>query len=42
MYGGFEGVKTLVDVGSDDGSVLNMIISNYPAVKGIDYDLAQL
>uniref|UniRef100_A0A2K1XDM2 O-methyltransferase C-terminal domain-containing protein n=1 Tax=Populus trichocarpa TaxID=3694 RepID=A0A2K1XDM2_POPTR len=42
MHGGFEGVKTLVDVGSDDGSVLNMIISNYPAVKGIDYDLAQL
>lgn len=42
MYGGFEGVKTLVDVGGDDGSVLNMIISNYPTVKGINYDLAQL
>lgn len=33
MHGGFEGVKTLVDVGSDDGSVLNMIISNYLTVR---------
>jgi hypothetical protein len=33
MYGGFEGVKTLVDVGGDNGSVLNMIISNYLTVR---------
>ena len=33
MYGGFEGVRTLVDVGGDNGSVLNMIISNYLTVR---------
>jgi caffeic acid 3-O-methyltransferase len=39
VYDGFRGVKTLVDVGGGNGSVLNMIISKYPYIKGINYDV---
>ncbi|CAK7357481.1 unnamed protein product [Dovyalis caffra] len=39
-YDGFQGLKTLVDVGGGTGSILNMIISKYPALKGINYDLS--
>lgn len=42
IYTGFEGISTLVDVGGGNGSVLNMIISRYPNIKGINYDLAQV
>ncbi|CAL9030611.1 unnamed protein product [Prunus brigantina] len=38
-YKGFVGLKTLVDVGGGDGTILNMIISMYPAIKGFNYDL---
>ncbi|KAK9145868.1 hypothetical protein Sjap_005771 [Stephania japonica] len=41
-YKGFEGLKVLVDVGGGDGSILNKIISNYPSVKGINFDLPQV
>ncbi|KAK9201089.1 hypothetical protein WN944_016290 [Citrus x changshan-huyou] len=38
-YKGFEHVKKLVDVGGGLGATLNMIISKYPRIKGINYDL---
>ncbi|KAL8153577.1 hypothetical protein V2J09_011337 [Rumex salicifolius] len=38
-YTGFEGVSTLVDVGGGTGATLNMIISKYPSIKGINFDL---
>ncbi|KAJ4711769.1 Caffeic acid O-methyltransferase [Melia azedarach] len=41
IYKGFDGLKFLVDVGGGDGSLLNLIISKYPAIiKAINYDLA--
>ncbi|KAH9728022.1 Flavone 3'-O-methyltransferase 1 [Citrus sinensis] len=39
-YKGFEHVKKLVDVGGGLGATLNMIISKYPHIKGINYDLS--
>lgn len=38
-YDGFEGVKTLVDVGGGIGASLSMIISKHPSIKGINFDL---
>ncbi|PKI54447.1 caffeic acid 3-O-methyltransferase 1-like [Punica granatum] len=38
-YKGFEGLRSLVDVGGRDGSVLKMIISKYPSIKGVNFDL---
>ncbi|KAL2249110.1 UNVERIFIED_CONTAM: Caffeic acid 3-O-methyltransferase [Sesamum indicum] len=38
-YKGFEGVKSLVDVGGGIGASLRMILSKYPAIKGINFDL---
>ncbi|MBA0749838.1 hypothetical protein Gogos_003718, partial [Gossypium gossypioides] len=38
-YNGFQGITTLVDVGGGYGVTLNMIISKYPSIKGINYDL---
>nr|QAX90937.1 caffeic acid O-methyltransferase [Catalpa bungei]QAX90960.1 caffeic acid O-methyltransferase [Catalpa bungei] len=38
-YKGFEGLKSLVDVGGGIGASLNMIISKYPSIKGINFDL---
>ncbi|KAE8673006.1 Caffeic acid 3-O-methyltransferase [Hibiscus syriacus] len=38
-YDGFEGLKTLVDVGGGTGVSLSMIISKYPNIKGINFDL---
>ncbi|KAM6588277.1 hypothetical protein CsatA_010882 [Cannabis sativa] len=42
IYQGFEGLTSLVDVGGGDGAILNMIISKYPHIKGINYDLAAI
>ncbi|CAK7357480.1 unnamed protein product [Dovyalis caffra] len=42
IYDGFEGLKCLVDVGGGNGSILNMIISKFPTIKGINYDLASV
>ncbi|XP_047337522.1 caffeic acid 3-O-methyltransferase-like [Impatiens glandulifera] len=39
MYKGFEGLGTLVDVGGGTGATLNMIISKYPSIKGVNFDL---
>lgn len=38
-YKGFEGLKSLVDVGGGTGATLNMILSKYPNIKGINFDL---
>lgn len=38
-YNGFEGLKSLVDVGGNTGATLNTIISKYPTIKGINFDL---
>ncbi|KAL0452359.1 UNVERIFIED_CONTAM: Caffeic acid 3-O-methyltransferase [Sesamum latifolium] len=36
---GFEGVKSLVDVGGGIGASLKMILSKYPSIKAINFDL---
>jgi len=39
-YKGFDGVKSLVDVGGGDGSILSRIISKHPhIIKAINFDL---
>ncbi|KAK2634371.1 hypothetical protein Ddye_029163 [Dipteronia dyeriana] len=39
-YKGFEGLKSVVDIGGGIGSIMNMIISKYPSIiKGINFDL---
>ncbi|EXB94708.1 Caffeic acid 3-O-methyltransferase [Morus notabilis] len=38
-YKGFEGLTSLVDVGGGTGGVLSMIVSKYPSIKGINFDL---
>ncbi|XP_037496748.1 caffeic acid 3-O-methyltransferase [Jatropha curcas] len=38
-YKGFEGLTSLVDVGGGIGAVLNMIVTKYPSMKGINFDL---
>lgn len=38
-YQGFEDISSLVDVGGASGVTLNMIISKYPSIKGINFDL---
>lgn len=38
-YKGFEGLNEVVDVGGGVGATLHMIISKYPHIKGINYDL---
>ncbi|XP_043694971.1 caffeic acid 3-O-methyltransferase-like [Telopea speciosissima] len=38
-YKGFEGLKEVVDVGGGYGITLNLIISKYPTIKGINFDL---
>ncbi|KAF5460463.1 hypothetical protein F2P56_020327 [Juglans regia] len=41
-YKGFEGLKSLVDVGGHDGTILNIIISKYPSIKGVNFDMASV
>ncbi|KAH7543717.1 hypothetical protein JRO89_XS15G0004700 [Xanthoceras sorbifolium] len=38
-YKGFEGLKSIVDVGGGTGAALSIIISKYPSIKGINFDL---
>ncbi|MFS7975683.1 putative caffeate O-methyltransferase [Helianthus anomalus] len=38
-YKGFEGVKELIDVGGGLGANLELIVSKYPNIKGINFDL---
>ncbi|KAJ9174253.1 hypothetical protein P3X46_017297 [Hevea brasiliensis] len=39
IYKGFEGLSSIVDVGGGTGAVLSMIVSKYPSIKGINFDL---
>ncbi|KAL6509214.1 Caffeic acid 3-O-methyltransferase [Orobanche gracilis] len=39
IYHGFEGLKTLVDVGGGIGATLDMIVSRHPSIRGINFDL---
>ncbi|KAK4280172.1 hypothetical protein QN277_011830 [Acacia crassicarpa] len=38
-YKGFEGISTLVDVAGGIGQSLKMIVSKYPSIQGINFDL---
>ncbi|KAL1226120.1 Flavone 3'-O-methyltransferase 1 [Cardamine amara subsp. amara] len=38
-YKGFDGLTSLVDVGGATGATLKMIVSKYPNLKGINFDL---
>ncbi|XP_054781658.1 isoliquiritigenin 2'-O-methyltransferase-like [Prosopis cineraria] len=38
-YKGFEGISTLVDVAGGVGQSLKMIVSKYPSIQGINFDL---
>lgn len=38
-YKGFEGLNSVVDVGGGTGATLHMIVSRYPSIKGINFDL---
>ncbi|KAF7836157.1 isoliquiritigenin 2'-O-methyltransferase-like [Senna tora] len=39
IYNGFEGISTLVDVGGGTAQTLKMILSKYPSIKAINFDL---
>lgn len=42
-YNGFDGVKSLVDVGGGDGSLLSKIISKHPhIIKALNFDLPSI
>ncbi|KAJ8419777.1 hypothetical protein Cgig2_030591 [Carnegiea gigantea] len=38
-YNGFEGISTLVDIAGGTGASINMVVSKYPTIKGINFDL---
>ncbi|XP_057800775.1 caffeic acid 3-O-methyltransferase 1 isoform X1 [Salvia miltiorrhiza] len=38
-YKGFDGLNSVVDVGGGIGATLHMIVSKYPSIKGINFDL---
>ncbi|KAK2413065.1 isoliquiritigenin 2'-O-methyltransferase [Trifolium repens] len=42
IYRGFERISTLVDVGGGNGQSLKAIISKYPSIKAINFDLPQV
>ncbi|XVE62632.1 hypothetical protein DITRI_Ditri06bG0134300 [Diplodiscus trichospermus] len=42
LYKGFEGINQVVDVGGGLGTNLKLIISKYPHIKGINFDLPQV
>ncbi|XVF06636.1 hypothetical protein REPUB_Repub06bG0066900 [Reevesia pubescens] len=41
-YKGFEGISQVVDVGGGWGTNLKLIVSKYPQIKGINFDLPQV
>ncbi|KAA8526065.1 hypothetical protein F0562_007835 [Nyssa sinensis] len=41
-YKGFQDLKSMVDVGGGDASILNMIVSKYPTIKAINFDLPSI
>ncbi|KAE8683927.1 Caffeic acid 3-O-methyltransferase 3 [Hibiscus syriacus] len=41
-YRGFDGLNSLVDVGGGNGFILHSIVSKYPSIKGINFDLPHI
>ncbi|KAK9130292.1 hypothetical protein Sjap_010779 [Stephania japonica] len=41
-YEGFDGLKVVVDVGGGVGTNIRMIVSKYPTIKGINFDLPRV
>ncbi|KAK8502708.1 hypothetical protein V6N13_046828 [Hibiscus sabdariffa] len=41
-YQGFDGLNSLVDVGGGNGFILHSIVSKYPSIKGINFDLPHI
>lgn len=39
IYNGFEGLKSLVDVGGGTGASSKLIVSKFPSIKAINFDL---
>ncbi|XP_068638381.1 (S)-scoulerine 9-O-methyltransferase-like [Aristolochia californica] len=39
VYNGFEQVKEIIDVGGGVGTCVSMIVSKYPHIRGINFDL---
>jgi caffeic acid 3-O-methyltransferase len=39
VYQGFDGLKVLVDIGGGFGINLSLIVSKYPTIKGINFDV---
>ncbi|KAJ9179580.1 hypothetical protein P3X46_011354 [Hevea brasiliensis] len=39
FYNGFQGLESLVDVGGGSGVAINMVISKYPSITAINFDL---
>lgn len=42
VYKGFEDVNVLVDVGGGIGTIIGLVTSKYPHIKGINFDLASV
>ncbi|AES77555.1 putative methyltransferase [Medicago truncatula] len=42
IYKGYEDISTLIDVGGGNGQSLKAIISKYPSIKAINFDLPQV
>lgn len=42
VYKGFEDVNTLVDVGGGVGTVLSLVTSKYPHIKGTNFDITSV
>ena len=38
-YKAFVGIKELVDVGGGTGAALNLIVSKYPHIRDVNFDL---
>lgn len=41
VYRGFDGVKKMVDVGGGSGTCLSLVVSKYPHIQGVNFDLPQ-
>lgn len=39
LYKGFDGLESMVDVGGGFGATINMIVSKYPSISAINFDL---
>ncbi|KAI3464492.1 hypothetical protein Pfo_021155 [Paulownia fortunei] len=42
IYDGFEGLSSIVNVGGGTGATLDILVSKYPSIQGINFDLPQV